>query len=155
MEYLVRTQAPCGGYIEAVPSQFGSQGRFTDRVAFPGVQYVYGPRLNAIHTSPNTQMATIDAYADVQGEKPCTVSVEEKQIPARCQLQGDNPKTVTYAKGKDFTFNFVHTCGGAATTQTGDLSDTVDSGETPPTPPDILGQNTDDQSGPKKPAFTG
>ena len=151
VEYHVRTKSPCGGYIEAVPVQFGSQGRVVTRQAFEGTQVVYGPSISRIEIGDSP--VTIDAYADVDGTKPCSVTVQEKETPAGCALVGDNPRTVKYAQGGTFTFEFDHTCGDAVSTR--DTNDqTLDSGETPPTPP-VPGAETTSKDGPPRPAFTG
>ena len=154
VDYHVTVAAPCGGYIQAIPTQFGVLSDVATVLPLAGRVVVYGPSLSPITSAGKT--FTVDAYADPQGTQECTVTVTEKNGPARCTVMGGNSDTKTYETGNpaSFTFLFDHDCDDSATTTIGgDNGDSIDSGDGgPPVPtlPEGLVPN-----GPAKPEFTG
>ena len=139
VDYFINVANPCGGYISAIPVQFGSQGRVATTQVFPGSITVYDVLQVPVLVNGEQERGqfTIDAYADVAGNMPCTVTVTEKNGPERCASEGGASKEVTYSRGETFSFNFTHTCDSSATGAAGDQTDTTIDPDAPPTPPSI------------------
>ena len=158
VDYFINVSAPCGGYIDAIPVQFGSQGKVSSVQVFPGTVTVYSARQASVLTGVEASEFVMDAYHDVRGTQPCTVSVTEKNGPERCAPVGGATKSVTYSAGETFSFNFTHTCTASASGGSGgDQTGTTIDPDAPPTPPsiDLGGGIGDPGTGEPRPGFPG
>lgn len=158
VDYTIGINAPCGGYLNLLPSGFGSQGDSASSQVFPGTTLVYGEDLRPLTVGvTDSRTYRVDAYADARGSRVCSVTVSERNGPDRCSVVGGESQTMSYSAGAtELAFEFNHTCDAVATAG----GDAADGGSgTPPAPPNIgLGdENTDEATpvGPPTDAFTG
>ena len=158
VDYTIGINAPCGGYLNLLPSGFGSQGDSASSQVFPGTTLVYGEDLRPLTVGvTDSRTYRVDAYADAQGSRVCSVTVSERNGPDRCSVVGGESQTMSYSAGAtELAFEFNHTCDAVAAAG----GDAADGGSgTPPAPPDIgLGDEGTDEAtpvGPPTDAFTG
>ena len=158
VDYTIGINAPCGGYLNLLPSGFGSQGDSASSQVFPGATLVYGEDLRPLTVGvTDTRTYRVDAYADARGSRVCSVTVSERNGPDRCSVVGGESQTQSYSAGAtELAFEFNHTCDAVAAAG----GDATDSGSgTPPAPPDIgLGEEDTDEATPVGPGderFTG
>ena len=159
VDYTIGINAPCGGYLNLLPSGFGSQGDSASSQVFPGATLVYGEDLRPLTVGvTDTRTYRVDAYADTRGSRVCSVTVSERNGPDRCSVVGGESQTMSYSAGAtELAFEFNHTCDAVAAAG----GDAADGGSgTPPAPPplDLDGDATTDEAtpvGPPTDAFTG
>lgn len=135
--YSIEVLSPCGGVLAIVPDIVSKPAEYASAQAFPGSFTVFGSIQNEVLEESRT-FAT-DAFADPNGDVPCSVRVTESSTPAGCVATGGNVQTQTYSPGLGaMRFEFAHSCESGA------------GGTTPPAVPD-----TDDGSGPPREEPTG
>ena len=149
VDYFINVNSPCGGFLGVIPSAFGSQGDSASTLVFPGTITVYGSALNPIQNT--AKQYSVNAFADPAGDRPCSVTVTQRNGPERCSVVGGPSQTNTYSAGASvLTFEFNHICepAGVASGVTGG-----DDENGPPAPPEIdLGLDPDDgENGPPAP----
>lgn len=145
VDYFINVNSPCGGFLGVIPSTFGSQGDSASTLVFPGTVTVYGSALNSIQNT--AKVYSVNAFADPAGNRPCSVTVTQRNGPERCSVVGGPSQTNTYSAGATvLTFDFNHICEPAGVVS----GDPDDDGDGPPAPPTIdLGDNVD--TGPPAP----
>ncbi len=149
VNYIITTDAPCGGFASVIPRGFGSQGDAATTQVFPGSVTVYGSALSRIlNDQEKTFNVVAFASTDYRGTTACSVTVTERNGPERCSPVGGASQTQTYAAGvTSLAFEFTHTCEATVSgdgSGTGGTTATTDP-DTPPTPPTIVIGGDDDE----------
>lgn len=163
-DYIITTDAPCGGFASVIPRGFGVQGDAASTQVFPGSVTVYGSALNPILNSDKSFNVAAFAATDYRGTSACSVTVTERNAPERCSPVGGASQTQTYSAGAvSLAFEFTHTCEGAVSGDGSGSDGGSGDPDAPPVPPTIVVGGDEDEtdsatssgSGPTGEGFTG